>query len=276
MSIKSPRNTLNDLTGSEWLFRSKSVIKGNFGNGAMAHAVRRAANKACKPPDLCKDLVERFSRVGEVVLDPFSGTGGIILGAQMAGRIAVGNELDPAQIDAYKSACQEIGGIFDNNLDRDAIQEGDFFDRKWKVEPFADFVLTDPPYYDMDTRKKSKRWWKGKGSQERPMEAFKSHLSQFHGFDEWLGFMAAFGKRTMELAKPNAYMAYFMEDAYLDGKYEFLTHMSAMAVESSGWVPQGEFIWYNEARRPGIFGYPKKIITNRTHTSILFFRKGDQ
>jgi len=272
MSVKSPRNTLNDLTCGEWLFRTKSVIKGNFGSGSMAHKTRRAANKTCKPPDLCKDIVERFSRTGQVVLDPFAGTGGIILGTQLAGRIAVGNELDPIQISAYRSACQEIGGLFDT-LDTNAIQEGDFFERRWKTEPFADFVFTDPPYFDMDSRKKSKRWQKGKGNQERPMEPFRSHLAHFHGLDEWLGFMAAFGKRTMELAKPDAYMAYFMEDAYLDGKYEFLTHMSAMAVESAGWVPQGEYIWYNEARRPGIFGYPKKIITNRTHASILFFRK---
>ena len=78
---------------------------------------------------------------------------------------------------------------------------------------------------------------------------------------------------TVEPNKPNKYLAYFMEDAYINGRYEFLTHTSAMAVASSGWVPQGEFIWYNEARRPGIFGYPTTMITNRTHASILFFKK---
>ena len=272
--MASPKNTLNDLTGGEWLFRSKSVVKANFGSGSMAHATRRAANKACKPPELCKSFVEVFTKTGDVVLDPFAGTGGIILGAQMAGRIAVGCELDPLQVEAYRSACQEIGGIF-NDLDRDAIKACDFFDRKWKEEPFADLIFTDPPYFDMDSRKKSKRWWAGKGSQARPMEPFKSPLTQFKALDEWLGFMAAFGQKAMRLAKPGKHLAYFMEDAYLDGRYEFLTHLSAMAVEASGWIPQGEYIWYNEGRRPGIFGYPTRMITNRTHVSILFFRKAD-
>ena len=45
-TMTPPKNTLNDLTGGEWLFRSKSVIKGNFGNGSMAHSIRRAANKS--------------------------------------------------------------------------------------------------------------------------------------------------------------------------------------------------------------------------------------
>lgn len=272
ISKKSSRNTLNDLTGGEWLFRSKSVIKGNFGSGSFAHKTRRAANKSCKPPELCKTIVEVFTKEGDVVLDPFAGTGGIILGSQMARRISVGNELDQDQITAYRNACSEIGGFF-SDLDLDAIALGDFFQRKWKQEPFADFVFTDPPYFDMDSRKKSQRWWAGKGSQERPMEPFKSALSKFRSLDEWLGFMAAFGKRAMELVKPGKHLAYFMEDAYLDGRYEFLTHLSAMAVEASGWVPQGEYIWYNEARRPGIFGYPVKMITNRTHASILYFKK---
>ena len=267
---KRPHNKLNNLTGGEWLFRSKSVIRGNFGSGSHAHATRRAANKACKPPELCKTIVEVFTKTGDVVLDPFAGTGGIILGAQMANRIAVGCELDQDQVDAYRKACREIGGIFDE-IDLDAIATGDFFTRKWKQEPFADFVFTDPPYFDMDSRKKSKRWWAGKGSQERPMEPFKK--VSFASLDEWLAFMTCFGKRSMQLAKPGKYMAYFMEDAYLNGKYEFLSHLSALAVEMAGWVPQGEYIWYNEARRPGIFGYPSKMITNRTHASILFFKK---
>ena len=267
-----PNNTLNDLTGGEWLFRSKSVVKGNFGNGSMAHAIRRSANKACKPPELCKMFVEIFTKTGQVVVDPFAGTGGIVLGAQLAGRIAVGCELDPIQVEAYRQACQEIGGLFDT-LDRDAIQTGDFFERKWKQEPFADLIFTDPPYFDMDSRKKSKRWWSGKGSKQRPMEPFKDPLSKFNSLDEWLGFMTAFGKRSMEIAKPGKHLVYFMEDGYFNGKYEFLSHLSAMAVEASGWIPQGEWIWYNEARRPGIFGYPTKMITNRTHVSVLFFKK---
>jgi DNA modification methylase len=270
--MANAKNTLNDLTGGEWLFRSKSVIKGNFGQGSMAHKIRRAANKTCKPPELCKTIIEVFTKVGDVVVDPFAGTGGIVLGAQLSGRISVGCELDPLQVVAYRSACQEIGGLF-NTLDLDAIKTCNFFDRTWKQEPFADMVFTDPPYFDMDSRKKSKRLWTGKGSQERPMEPFKDPAAHYKNMEEWLEFMTAFGKRAMEIVKPNKYLAYFMEDAYINGRYEFLTHTSAMAVASSGWVPQGEFIWYNEARRPGIFGYPTTMITNRTHASILFFKK---
>ena len=81
--------SINDLTGSQWLFRSKSVISKSYGRGSFAHKIRRL-NKACKPPELCKDIIEVFSHKGDLVFDPFAGNGGIILGAQMAGRKAVG------------------------------------------------------------------------------------------------------------------------------------------------------------------------------------------
>ena len=69
---------INDLTPSQWLFRSKSVMRRTFGLGTDAHKVRKAFNKACKPPALCRDIVENFSKKNDVVFDPFAGTGGII------------------------------------------------------------------------------------------------------------------------------------------------------------------------------------------------------
>lgn len=278
------KNTLNDLTGGEWLFRSKSVIKANFGSGSLAHAIRRAANKSCKPPELCKTIVEVFTKKGDLVLDPFAGTGGIVLGAQMAGRRAVGCELDPAQVAAYRDACRKIGGLF-SDFDEDAIEATDFFKRHLKdwssiskegnqgaiPEPFVDMVFTDPPFFDMDRRKKSERIWAGKGSKKRPMEPFKG--VSFASLEDWLAFIEHFSWLSLLMTKTGKHMAYFMEDAYLDGEYVMLTSLAAAASSKAGWLLQGEYIWYNEARRPGIFGYPSKMITNRTHTSILFFKK---
>jgi hypothetical protein len=123
----------------------------------------------------------------------------------------------------------------------------------------------------MDSRKKSERIWAGIGSKKRPMQPFKG--VSFKSLDDWLAFMSSFGRSTLTMTKPGKHLVYFMEDAYLDGEYVMLTSLSATEVSKAGWSLQGEYIWYNEARRPGIFGYPSKMITNRTHTSVLFFRK---
>ena len=261
-----PTNKLNDLTGSQWLFRSKSVIKKNYGQGSFAHKIRRL-NKACKPPELCKDIIEIFSHKGDLVLDPFAGTGGIVIGSQMAGRRAVGCEINKSYIDAYGLACEEIGGLF-KTFNKESILHQSFFDMDNQE---VDLVFTDPPYFDMDSRTKSRRHHKDKGYLERPMEAFTGVL--FKDLDAWKTFIFDFCKKSFEMVKNGKHMVSFMEDMYIEGEYIFLTDILCQEAKKVGWIPQGEYIWYNEARRPSFFGYPVKMITSRTHTSILFFKK---
>lgn len=271
------KSKINDLTGSQWLFRSKSVINKNYGQGSFAHKIRRT-NKACKPPELCRDIVEVFSHQNDLVFDPFAGTGGILIGAQMANRMALGLEINNSYITAYKDACYDINGLF-GQIDCNAVRFGSFIDMgsefcnniTYKIDDESvDFLFTDPPFFDMDSRKKSKRWHAEKGSLGRPMEEFGL---KFESIDVWLDFISQFCRQGFRVVKPNKYMAVFMEDMFISGEYIFLTHLLATEAHKAGWMPQGEFIWYNEARRPGFFGYPSTFITNRTHTSILFFKK---
>src|SRR4029077_13568779 len=77
-----PRNTLNELSGEEWLYFTKSVWTTAYPS-ELGHALRRA-HGANKPPRLMARLIEFFSRTGEVVLDPFAGVGGTLLGAAIA------------------------------------------------------------------------------------------------------------------------------------------------------------------------------------------------
>ena len=275
------KSAINELTAKEWLYRSKSVISKSFSIHEDAWRIR-SLNKACKPPQLCKSIVETFSLKDDIVFDPFAGTGGVVLGTQLAGRKVLGCEINADYIRAYRLACVEMAGLF-GSFDAEAIKHA-YFGKKPSIQdsnlealgPLVDgsigMVFTDPPYFDMDSRPKSKRWWKDKGSQARPMEQFGSGL-HYKSIDDWESCMASFASGSFLAARNRAYAVCFMEDMYIEGKYVFLTHRLASVMESVGWIPQGEYIWHNEARRPGFFGYPSRMITNRTHTSILFFRK---
>ena len=91
-----PANTLNELSGEEWLYFTKSVLTTAYPS-ELGHALRRA-HGANKPPRLMARLIEFFTRPGELVLDPFAGVGGTLLGAAIARgpRRALGFELEPA------------------------------------------------------------------------------------------------------------------------------------------------------------------------------------
>ena len=63
---------------------------------------------AQKPVDLYIDLLKRSARAGDLVLDPFCGTGTIFLAAQACLCTATGIELDPAN---YGIAIKRLEGL---------------------------------------------------------------------------------------------------------------------------------------------------------------------
>src|SRR6478672_918878 len=94
-SQRDPRNSLNDLSGSEWVHFLSSVEATAYptsGPQSYSHHLRRA-HPSPKPPQLMSRIVEFFTRQGELVLDPFMGVGGTLLGCSLANRRALGIDL---------------------------------------------------------------------------------------------------------------------------------------------------------------------------------------
>ena len=55
-----------------------------------------------KPVRSLKPVIESFTRRGEVVLDPFCGSGSTLLAAKILGRRYVGSELDAGYCEAAR------------------------------------------------------------------------------------------------------------------------------------------------------------------------------
>jgi DNA modification methylase len=70
-----------------------------------------------KPVALVADAMRDCSRRGDIVLDPFMGSGTTILAAERVGRRAYGLELDPLYVDAAVRRWQDF-------TKRDAVLEG--------------------------------------------------------------------------------------------------------------------------------------------------------
>ena len=103
-----PDNTLNELSGEEWLYFTKSVLTTAYPS-ELGHAARKA-HGANKPPRLMARLIEFFTRTGELVLDPFAGVGGTLLGAAIARgpRRAIGIELEPRWVAIYETVVRDL------------------------------------------------------------------------------------------------------------------------------------------------------------------------
>ncbi len=102
-----PDNALNELTGEEWLYFTKSLWTTAYPS-ELSHALRKS-HGANKPPRLMARLIEFFTKPGELVLDPFAGVGGTLLGAAIcrSPRRALGFEIEPRWASVYESVVAE-------------------------------------------------------------------------------------------------------------------------------------------------------------------------
>ena len=265
----SEKNRLNDLTGKEWQYWTKSVVNKSYPVN-FQHKLRNQ-HGGQKPPQLCADLIRAFTKKGMKVLDPFAGVGGTLLGASLCDRKAVGIEINKKWVDVYNQVCKL------ENLEPQDMRIGDSKEllSKEKKESF-DFILTDVPYWNMDKVGRSNG--KFKKADQEAKEKIKSNLSRFNNEvsqtkDEWLKDMEDIFLLSWPLLKNNGYMAIFIGDMYRNGKYHFLSSNLASVIEKIGFIPKANLIWYDVSNKLQIYGYLYDFIPSMIHQNILIFKK---
>lgn len=267
----SPRNRLNDLTGKEWVYWSKSVINKQYPPN-LQHKLR-SSHGGQKPPDLCADLIEVFTKRDGRVLDPFAGVGGTLLGAGLRGRNAVGIEINPRWIEIYRQVC---------SLEKIPEQRMICGDSRAELPVLAkneeefDLLLTDVPYWHMDRAEKSNGKYKRVGEGQRELRRSKLaafNRNNYESKEHWLEEMAAVFAEAVPLLKDKGYLVVFIGDMYHSGRYHFLSSDLASALTGLGLIPKANLIWYDVSKSLHIYGYQYEYIPSMIHQNILVFRK---
>jgi DNA modification methylase len=271
----SSGNRLNDLTGREWLYWTRSVINRPYPPNCQ-YRLRRV-HGGQKPPELCADLIRVFTKQGQRVLDPFMGVGGVLLGAALAGRRAEGIEINPRWIDVYREVCrrEELepmpahAGAAAEVLER----MGDPYDGPY------DLVFTDVPYWNMDVAPRSPGVFKRVGEAARPLAPPRLREfgagSGYRDQGDWLRAMERVFRLAVARLKPGGYLLSFIGDMYSGGVYHCLSAELAGAlrqIEPLVW--QANLIWYDVARKLHIYGYRYRYIPSMIHQNLLVFRNG--
>lgn len=257
----APNNKLNDLTGAEWKFATKSVINKPYPVN-MQHKLR-SQHGGQKPPQLCADLISTFTKKGQRVLDPFGGVGGTLLGASLVEREATGIEIEPRWIEIYK----EVSSL--ENLPLQDFLQGDSNEilPTLDAESF-DFLLTDVPYWNIDKLK-----------QTRAKTAKASKLAVFNQVEDqsksdWLKQMVDVLTGAHRCLKKDAYAAVFIGDMYRGSQYHILHAELAAALEATGkYLLKANIVWYDVSKMLHIYGYPAAYVPSMIHQNILVLRK---
>ena len=99
-----PRGT-SDLSADEFKAWTRNVWTIPSGN------VERDLDHPCKfPPELPRRLMKLYSYVGDVVLDPFCGSGTTLIAAETVKRICFAVELSPVYVDVAVRRWQAFTG----------------------------------------------------------------------------------------------------------------------------------------------------------------------
>lgn len=291
-----PRNDLNELSGEQWLYFTKSLWTTAYPS-ELGHAARRA-HGANKPPRLMARLIEFFTRGGQLVLDPFAGVGGTLLGAAISRtpRRALGFEIEPRWADVYAQVVHDAltqrdgagpvladlgpadpGGVRTFDPSGCDLRVGDAMDLLVGLAPGSvDFVATDPPYNPQLPITMSGGPLAERHANRRTDYAMitdqPGDIANSAGYPEYLDRMAAVFAELRRVLRKGGYATVIVRDAYQDGRYRFTGADLAARAESVGLVPKGDLIWYQAGSRLRPYGYPRSFVPNIVHQHILVLR----
>jgi DNA modification methylase len=292
-----PRNDLNELSGEEWLYFTKSVWSTAYPS-ELGHRLRRA-HGANKPPRLMARLIEFFSRSGELVLDPFAGVGGTLLGAAIARgpRRALGIELDRRWVAVFDEVVREASAERDGAgpqladlgpQDPVGVRSFDPSGLVMRVgdalavlptldDATIDFVATDPPYNVQLPLTMAGGALAERFANRRTDYAMVSDdpadLANSPDYETFLDRMELVLGQLRRVLRPGRYATVIVRDAYQGGRYLFTGADLAARAVRVGLVPKGDLIWYQAGTRLRPYGYPRSFVPNIAHQHILVLRR---
>ena len=292
-----PANELNELTGEEWLYFTKSLLVTAYPS-ELGHAARKR-HGANKPPRLMARLIEFFTRTGDLVLDPFAGVGGTLLGAAIARgpRRAIGIEINPAWAAIYAEVAAALRSERDGagplladlgNADPGGPRGFDPSGCELRVgdalrllpaleEDSIDFVATDPPYTVQLPRTMAGGRLAEAHANRRTDYAMVSEdpddLANAATHEAYLDAMELVLGEVARVLRPGRYAVVIVRDAYVDGVYRFTGADLAARASRVGLVPKGDLIWYQAGTRLRPYGYPRAFVPNIAHQHVIVLRR---
>ncbi|HHU05995.1 MAG TPA: site-specific DNA-methyltransferase [Clostridiales bacterium] len=229
----------------------------------------KKVHPAVFPISMAKRVIEQFTHKGELVLDPFVGSGTTLVAAQDLERNAVGFDLKQEYVDLSNARvanppenhpCKQIAVCDDARNIVNRITPGT-----------VKLVFTSPPYANILNRERKNKSRRG---DLRKNEQF-GKIEQYSQDPRDLGTLSVenFEKVISEIflaMKPvfmdKAHILINITDAWIDGKRVPLHINIINAMRDAGYEFRNTIIWdrRNLVNKIGIFGWPSSYITMGT------------
>jgi len=262
-------NHINCLTAKEWL-------KSQLGVWQFFYEGRDIRDKnlhpATFPIALAKKVISLFTHEGELVLDPFVGSGTTLVAAQDLNRNATGFDLQEKYIDLCVKRLA-TNNLF-NRAQQTAIQDDARNISDYLQPETVSLIITSPPYANLLNRKR-----KNKSRRERNNEQL-GKVEQYSQdprdlgtmpLDEYTQVMGDIFERLLPSLKPKAHCVINVPDMWWENE-RITIHVSLIQeLRKRGYELRNTIIWdrTNIVNKIGIFGWPSNYITMGTTFEYL-------
>ena len=261
---RRPRRHCNGLDGKRWLQNSISVwndIRKTTEEGRLGHP-------AMFPGMLVERLIETFLPLeGEVVLDPFAGSGSTILAAESMDKRGIGLELSAEYVEL---AHQRLGEL-DRQTVTSTIIQAPAQDLLEHVSPESvDLCISSPPYWDILNQRRTADL-----KTVRHYGNLDGDLGTIADYDEFLQSAAAVFGDVFKVLRPGTYCCVIVMDLRKKSQFYPLHSDLATKLTEYGYIFDDLIIWnrqteYNNLRP---LGYPSVFRINKVHEYILLMQK---
>nr|AAM03023.1 M.BcnIA [Brevibacillus centrosporus] len=271
-----PTKHINCMTGKEWMKSQLGVWRFTYERRDIRD---KKVHPAVYPISLAKKCIELFTHQGELVIDPFVGSGTTLVAAQDSNRNAVGFDLKEEYISLCQIRLEENRNLLNVNTNQIAIKDNAKNIKHYIKENSVSLILTSPPYANLLNRKR-----KNKSRRNRKNEQFLQ-IEQYSQDPNDLGVMELdeytetikniYGS-LLPLLKSKGHCVVNVPDFWWDNK-RITLHISIInALTEVGYELRNTIIWdrTNIVNGIGIFGWPSNYITmGTTFEYLLHFWK---
>ena len=256
-----PPTHINCLTAKDWL-------KNQLGVWECYYEKRDIRDKnlhpATFPISLAKRVISLFSHKGELVLDPFVGSGTTLVAAQDLDRNAVGFDLQKK----YTELCERrlaTGNLF-NSSKQIAIQDDARNIEKYLEKESVSLFWTSPPYANLLNRvRKNKSRRDRDNGQLGKIEQYSQDARDLGtmSIESYTKAMGEIFEKMLPLLKPKGHCVINVPDMWWENT-RITIHVSLIQeLRQRGYELRNAIIWdrTNLVNAIGIFGWPSNYIT---------------
>jgi DNA modification methylase len=271
--IKKHKNSLNDLTSTEWLPETISVwTQRGLGSKHPDTQIEKQHPAPFSFTDVSR-LIKFFTKKKSTVLDPFVGVGSTLKACAIESRNGIGIELNPFFVRLSKKRLKHETA---KNIEvKQTIIQGDSRKSLSKIQSESiDFIVTSPPYWNIlskvDHKVKKLRLQK---NLRKDYGNLKGDLSNIKTYENFLDELVKIFIECKRVLKSGKYMSIIVSDFRHKSKY-YMFHSDLMnALEKIGVEPKGLKVLYQ--RHKGVFpyGYPYAYVPNIHNQFILILQK---